>query len=330
MKVRNVMLPVIAVAAAAVGSICWWRTHEAARDAHSLPVSGSIEVTEVQSSFKQAGRLARRWVDEGEVVTAGQEIAVLDMSDLLIEQAAQSSAVCAARASLDQLEHGSRPEEISLARATLARHEAELVLAVAAFRRQESLLNTDVISSNDYDRAKSVLDVGTAQVQESRQNLKLFEEGPRIEQIEQGRAALALAAQQSAAVAQRLRDAVLVAQFRGVVLSKNAEQEEYLSAGTPVVALANLDEVWLRAYVNETDLNRVKLGQRAEVSVDSFSGKRYEGRITFISSEAEFTPKTVQTEKERVKLVYRIKITLANPNWELKPGMPADARIALD
>ena len=115
-----------------------------------------------------------------------------------------------------------------------------------------------------------------------------------------------------------------------MVLSKNAEQEEFLSAGTPVVALANLDEVWLRAYVNEQDLNRVKLGQRAEVSIDSFLGKRYEGRVTFISSETEFTPKTVQTEKERVKLVYRVKITLANPRWELKPGMPADARIALD
>ena len=115
-----------------------------------------------------------------------------------------------------------------------------------------------------------------------------------------------------------------------MILSKNVEPKEYVAPGTAVVTMADLGQVWLRAYVEETDLGRVKVGQKAFVTTDSFPGKRYEGRVAFIASEAEFTPKTVQTRKERVKLVYRIKIDIPNPAMELKPGMPADAEIVLD
>jgi len=112
-------------------------------------------------------------------------------------------------------------------------------------------------------------------------------------------------------------------------LSKNVEPGEYVAPGTPVVTVGELEDPWLRAYINETDLGRVKLGQRVQVTTDSYPDKKYEGRISFIASQAEFTPKNVQTEKERVKLVYRIKVDLTNPNLELKPGMPADAEILL-
>jgi HlyD family secretion protein len=114
-----------------------------------------------------------------------------------------------------------------------------------------------------------------------------------------------------------------------VVLSKNLEPGEYVAPGTPVVTIGDLVNVWLRAYVNETDLGRVKVGQKARVTTDTDPRKIYDGRISFIASQAEFTPKNVQTEKERVKLVYRIKIDIRNPDMELKPGMPADAKIVL-
>ena len=124
--------------------------------------------------------------------------------------------------------------------------------------------------------------------------------------------------------------ATLTAPTSGVILSKNIEPMEYVAPGTSVVTLANLGQVWLRSYVEEADLGRVKVGQKAFITSDTYPGKRYEGRVSFIASEAEFTPKSVQTRKERAKLVYRIKVDIPNPAMELKPGMPVDAEIALD
>jgi len=127
----------------------------------------------------------------------------------------------------------------------------------------------------------------------------------------------------------RLSYATVFSPLSGTVLSKNAEPGEFVAAGTPVVTVADLREVWLRGYIPETDLGKLRLGQEVAVTTDSYPGKKYEGRVTFIAQEAEFTPKSVQTQKERVKLVYRIKVTIANPAAELKPGMPADGAILL-
>ena len=123
--------------------------------------------------------------------------------------------------------------------------------------------------------------------------------------------------------------ASLYAPTAGVVLVKNAEPGEFIVPGGAVITLGDIERPWLKAFINESDLGRVKLGQRVSVTTDSYPGKVYQGKIIFISSEAEFTPKNVQTAKERVKLVYRIKVSLANLEFELKPGMPADARIHL-
>jgi len=122
---------------------------------------------------------------------------------------------------------------------------------------------------------------------------------------------------------------VLRAPAAGVVTVREAESGEVVSAGSPVVTLADLDHLWLRAYIAETDLGRIGWGQEATITTDTYPGKQYHGRISFISSTAEFTPKSVQTTKERVTLVYRIKIDIDNPNHELKPGMPADAHVEL-
>lgn len=128
----------------------------------------------------------------------------------------------------------------------------------------------------------------------------------------------------------RLGYATLTSPLTGLVLSHNIESGEFVAAGTPIVTVGDLEHVWLRAYVDETDLGRIKVGQSAKVTTDTFPDKHYVGRVSFIASQAEFTPKSVQTQKERVKLVYRIKITINNPLMELKAGMPADARIVLD
>jgi len=153
--------------------------------------------------------------------------------------------------------------------------------------------------------------------------------GPRAETIAQARARLQQTREAQALAQTRLEYAGIVSPLTGVVLSKNTEPGEFVAAGTPIVTVGDLEHCWLRGYVEETDLVRVRLGQRVRVTTDGQAGKAYEGKVSFISSEAEFTPKSVQTQKERVKLVYRIKVVIPNPALELKPGMPADGDIEL-
>ncbi|MGA2499027.1 MAG: efflux RND transporter periplasmic adaptor subunit, partial [Tepidisphaeraceae bacterium] len=169
-----------------------------------------------------------------------------------------------------------------------------------------------------------------AALAELEQRRDLVKKGPRQETIDQARAKLGEAEGALAISRTRLSYTTLDSPVWGVVLSKNVESGEYVAAGTPIVTVANLKDVWLRAYINGPDLGRVKVGQKARLYTDSHPGKPYDGRISFIASEAEFTPKSVQTDKERVKLVYRIKIDLDNPDMELKPGMPADADIVIE
>jgi HlyD family secretion protein len=261
----------------------------------------------------------------------------------------------AARA-LSDLEAGSRPQEIAAGEAALSAAAAETVKTEADYRRVGSLYQRKTVSATEYDAVRAAYDVAVEKQRQAAEQLKLTKEGFRREVIEQARAALAQAkaqyelvkegprredvAQGKARVEQaqaalqyaktQLGYATIVSPISGVVLSKNIEPGEYVAPGTAVVTVGDMDDVWLRAYIEETDIGRVKPGQRAWITTDTFTGKkrdRYEGRVSFISQEAEFTPKNVQTQKERVKLVYRIKIDIRNPDWDLKPGMPADAVI---
>lgn len=295
----------------------------------TLRVSGNIEMTDAEVSFKIQGRVEERVVSEGETVRAGQIVARLDTGELAQEVALRKAEVWAASAALAELETGSRPEEIAQAEAVVRRSRAEVERALADFRRLKRLHEQDNVSVQDYDAAKTAVDVTEAKLREVQEQLRLVKKGPRIEKIERSRAQLRQAQEALALAETRLSYATLASPLTGVVLSHNIEPGEFVAAGTPIVTVGDLEHVWLRAYVDETDLGRVKVGQAARVTTDTFPGKGYEGRVTFIASQAEFTPKSVQTEKERVKLVYRIKVTIANPHMELKAGMPADAQLLL-
>lgn len=293
----------------------------------TVRVSGNIEITTVEASFKIPGRVMERLVDEGVRVKAGQLVARLDSSDLAKEVALRQADVQAARAALAELEAGSRKEEIGQAEATLARADAEATRAEADFKRVKSLFEREVVARRDLDNARAAADAATANVRLARESLTLSRKGPRRERIDQGRAK-AKEAEAALAIAQeRLSYATLVAPSAGMVMAKHVEPGEQVAAGTPVITIGDLENTWVRAYINETDLGQVKLGQEVKVTTDTYPGKSYQGKISFIASEAEFTPKNVQTQKERVKLVYRIKVTIPNPNMELKPGMPADGEI---
>ena len=293
----------------------------------ALRISGNVELTEVQVSFKLAGRVASRLVDEGALVRQGEVVARLEdaeLSDAL--KLAQADADGAA-ATLAELVAGSRREEVAQGEALLSRAEAEADRLATDYRRDQALFAKEVIPKRELDAARAANDAARATAREKREALKLLRQGPRRERIDEARARLQGAQARVASAKERLSWATLLAPLSGVVLSKSVEPGEQVAAGTPVVTLGDTGQCWLKGYLPETELGRVKLGQDARVTTDSNPGKVYPGKVSFISSEAEFTPKSVQTEKERVKLVYRIKVTLANPGMELKPGMPADAEI---
>ncbi len=272
-----------------------------------------------------------------------------------------------ARAVLKEVESGSRSQEIAAAEAQLSQANAaldaaasQLELAKSEKRRYSGLYDSGVISKSEYDRIRTQFDTASsaydqaealvesasealslrregatgdqidqarAAVNQAEAAYSLVKEGPRAETIEQAQARVDIADESLKQAKQRLEYTELLAPFDGIILSKSAEPGEYLNPGAPVVTIGALDKVWLRAYINETDLSRLSLGQAVDVTTDSYPGKKYAGRISFISSEAEFTPKAVQTSEERVKLMYLVKIELDNPAYELKPGMPADCVI---
>ncbi len=298
--------------------------------AGQLLISGNIEITDAELGFQIAGRVATREVDEGQPVQAGQVVARLETVDLEREVALREAELRAAKAVLAELRAGSRPEEIAQAEAVLASARAEAHRADLDLERQKTLRQQAVATVREYELAEATARVSAARVREAEERLALVRKGPRDEEIEQAEARVEQAREALGLARTRLGFATLSAPFAGLVLAKHLEPGEYASPGTPVVTVGDLEHPWLRAYIHETDLGRVKIGQRVEVTTDTYPGKVYEGRVTFLSAQAEFTPKNVQTQAERVKLVYRIKVELANPHQELKPGMPADARIRVE
>ena len=391
MKKRIIPI-VIVVAAAAVAGFYLHRRWNA-DGADRIAFSGNIELTEVKMSFKTAGRMVDLLVKEGDTVKKGAVIARLDRDQLSSQRDAQRAALASAESQLAQLltsidfqretyqggmsvgqadlaqadarlrelQSGSRPQEVQVARSALDAARTEQTRAAADWQRAQTLYKNDDISTAQYDQFRAVFDRTSAQLKQAEQQLALVVEGPRKEtieassaQVDRAKAALRLAnapgvelkrreqeldarraeiARVRAMVAlvdSQLADTEIVSPIDGVVLVKSAEPGETVAAGGTIVTLGDMDHPWLRGYVNETQLGRLKLGAKVRVTTDSYPGKNYEGRVSFISSEAEFTPKQIQTLEERVKLVYRIKVELPNPARELKLNMPADAEILLD
>ena len=323
-----VLLPVVVVVAAVLG-IKLYRGR-LSTDPNVIALSGNIEVTDLEASFKIAGRVQERLVQEGQQVAVGDVIARLDDTDLAQEAAIRQAEVDTASAALAELEAGAREQEVAAAEATVRRAQAELAQQQRDHQRKKQLHERNVISTQEYELAQLAYEVAVTKAREAQEQLALVQEGPRQERIQQARARLEQAKRAFEFTQIRLGYAILETPISGVILSEHIESGEYVVPGTPIVTVGALETVWLRGYINETDLGRVKLGQSATVTTDSYPDKTYEGRVAFIASEAEFTPKNVQTTEERVKLVYRVKIDIPNAEMELKPGMPADAKIVLD
>ncbi len=297
------------------------------KDDNVIALSGNVEVTEANIGFKIPGRLAERPVDEGQRVKKGDLLARLDSAEPESIVRQNRAALEEAETRLAELKAGSRKQEIGQAAANVDAHEAELLRIRKDYERAELLYKNGAISAAQYDAAKSSYDSRAAMVKNAREALSLVKEGPRKEDIRMAEHRVAQLRAALATSEERLKDTVLYAPFEGVILRKNAELGETVAQGTPVFILGDLDNPWIKVYVKEDKLGLVKPGQKAKVTTDTFKGKSYEGTVSYVSSEAEFTPKTVQTQEERVRLVFGVKVSVKNENWELKPGMPADVRI---
>jgi HlyD family secretion protein len=224
---------------------------------------------------------------------------------------------------------GTREQEVKASQQAMLDAQAELEEKKLDDDRAHRLFSKDEISTQDRDLADTAVKRAEATFQAAQQRYNEAVEGTRKEDIAIARANLKQADADLGLSQVNLDYTTLRAPSAGVITVREAELGEVVIPGTPIVTLADLDHIWLRAYIAETDLGRIHWGQEAIITTDTYPGKQYRGHISFISSSAEFTPKSVQTYKERVTLVYRIKIDVDNPNRELKPGMPADARISL-
>lgn len=329
MKMKKRIFLLILIVAGAAGVLYFIVNGHRRENDQVIKVSGNIEATEVDVGFKLSGRVVSLLVQEGDRVESGQVLARLDDEDLRNRLEVARATLMSTQARLAKLLAGSRPQEIREAEAAVQQAEYDLQNKQINYDRIKLLYERRVIAKEAYDNAETAFKVAQAALQRASENYRLVKEGPRKEdiddaraQVEQARASLKLAETQFGYT-------VLYSPISGVVLVKSGEVGEVVNPGTPILTLVDIQHVWLKAYLPESDLGRVKWGQEAIVTTDLHPPKDYKGRISFISSQAEFTPKNIQTEKERVTLVYRIKVDLENPDRELKPGMPADGKILL-
>lgn len=306
----------LAVAAACASGGCKW--HNGKPDG-----SGTIECTQVDVSSLVPGRIAEMRCEEGSAVKADDVLARIDPSDLELRAAEARAAMSAAQAQLDLVKAGSRTEDIERARHQLEEAEAAARAAEADLKRIEKVFRQGNVTRKQFDDAQAQADRARATRDAAGQNLARFRKGSREEEIRLAQAQADLAQARLATAEKALRDCVIKAPLAGTVTTRNREAGEIVPAGAALLTLSRLDEVWLSIYVPERRVAGLRLGRPARVRVDG-DPRPYDGIVTFISPVAEFTPRNVQTPDEREKLVYRLKITLKNPDGLFKPGMPAD------
>ena len=309
------------VAAALVLSACSDDRRSGDRSA-PLTLYGNVDIREVQLAFQDAGRIRALPVDEGARVAAGQVVAELDPTRYQLELQRLNGEVAAQTQVLARLRQGSRPQEVARARAAAASARASLADAATQLARKQQLRTVNRISVQEVDTARTRVETLQANLKAAEEEVSLVVEGPRREDIAAAEASLAALAAARDLAAQRLEDTRLLAPAAGVIRTRILEPGAMAAPGAPVFTLALTDPLWVRAYISEPDLGLVHEGMRAEVRTDTLPDKTYQGWVGFISSTAEFTPKTVETTELRTKLVYRARIFVCDPQEELRLGMP--------
>jgi HlyD family secretion protein len=297
---------------------------------NTLQASGTVEGTEALVGFKHAGQIEEMHVREGDLVVAGQVLAVLDTAALHARRLQAIAQVQAASALLREMRAGSRPQELAQARSAAETARVKLEDAHRDLGRTRKLFEGGVVSRETHDKAVMAVDVLEQQYRQARAQSSLVDEGPRREQIDAQAAQLARAEAMIAEIDALIADAVVRAPFAGVVTVRHRDPGEVVAPGAAAVSLLDRSDRWVRIYIPENRIAAVHLGSRAVITTDTFRDRTYAGEVSVIASEAEFTPRSVQTAEERVKLVYSAKVRISDDaEYDLKPGMPADVSVAL-
>ncbi len=326
-RLLRILLLLLLLAGGTGAVYSWWRLQEDRTDPDRLRLYGNIDVREARIGFNEAGRIDRMLKEEGDRVAEGELVARLEDDLLRSALAAAEARLGAARARLDKLLAGSRPQEIEAARAELERLRALAEDAALKVRRLERLALDRFAPRAELDTARAEARALEAQIRRQEQTLSLLLEGPREEDITAQRAEVARAEAELAAARARLAYSRLESKVAGTVTARLQEPGNVVLAHTPVYAIALDDPVWARVYAPEPYLGRLREGMPARILTDS--GGRYEAWIGAISPVAEFTPKFVQTEELRTSLVYRVRVYARNPDGGLRQGMPVTVEIDL-
>ncbi len=311
---RALIYLLVAVAAAAVALHLYplWLAKQSALP--GLKLSGNIEAHESLVSFKVTGRIVDLPVDEGMTLKTGDLIARLDNNDYRKAVAVDQATTRVRDRQLLLGLAGSRHQDIEAGRQAVLSAQADLDQKKQDYARYEALYKKDEIPTQTRDQAATSVTIAQSNYDRARQIYSELLEGTRKEELAVARASLHQAQQSLDLSRIRLSYTVLRAPFSGVILVREAELGEVVQPGTPIITLADLHNIWLRVYIPETDLGKIRWGQDVTIRTDTYPGRDYHGRISLISSQAEFTPKTVQTEEERVTLVYRGRVDIDNPN----------------
>ena len=319
-KVMLIFLPVLLAIITGCGN---------GNDSNKIEASGNIEATNVVVSAKVGGQIEKLNFIEGDKVRTNDTLLVIDSEALQIQLKQAEAARELAGAQLQLLRNGARKEDIQSAEAMKEQAKISLDQAKKDKERMDQLYVAKTISEKQHEDAVNRYSSMQQQYKSARENYDKLLKFARPEEIKQAMARVDQTIANENLVKKHIRDSYVVSPISGFVVKKYFEAGETVAPMSSLLKLSDLSKVKLLIYVSEKELGKVKLGQEADVTTDSYDGKKYEGKVIYISPEAEFTPKNIQTKDERTKLVFAVKIEIPNPNFELKPGMPADAVVHL-
>lgn len=293
----------------------------------SIETSGSIETSEVEIRSKVAGEILEYKVFEGQEVKSGDVLAMIDDADLQIQKSQAVAALEGAKAKYQTILEGVREEDKAQLEEIVRQAQVNFENAKNDFERMRSLFNQQSVSQKLFEDAEFRYQVAEAQLAAAKENLKKAVAGARQSEIRAAKAAVDQIKAQVDAIDKRINDAVIKTPIDGIVALLNFERGEIVNVGSVITRIINLKDAWTKIYVNEPDLAKVSVGQEVVIKVDGFENREFVGRVAYISPDAEFTPKNIQTKEERVKLVYAVKISVSNEEKLLKQGMQCDVMI---
>ncbi|HQT25286.1 MAG TPA: efflux RND transporter periplasmic adaptor subunit [Burkholderiales bacterium] len=326
---KKILLPIFAIAIFGGGIFAWKQSQEGKSSADKLTLYGNVDIRQVELAFKGSERIRKMLAKEGDEVKKGELLATLDTDKFEANVALRKAELAAQQQLVAKLEAGSRKEDIDKARAELDAARTDEENDWRTYLRLKHLAEKHFISEQRVDDAKASADAGKARARAAEEVLKLALAGPRIEDIEAAKSVLEADRAALSLAGMDLEDANLLSPSDGIIQDRILEPGDMASSKTPVYTLALIDPVWVRAYVPESDLGKLKPGMGAEISTDSYPGKHYRGWVGYISPSSEFTPKSVETSELRTSLSYQVRIFACNPENELRLGMPATVTIPL-